>query len=53
VSYIPIVLEMSDGRRDLRLPFQDQPVKEFSFELQEKPKKVIVDPAQNNLAIYH
>ncbi len=50
--HIPFVLEMDGGRRDLRLLFQDQPVKEFSFDLPGKPKQVTVDPAQNNLAIY-
>jgi aminopeptidase N len=50
--HIPFVLEMGGDRRDLRLLFQDQPVKEFRFDLPGKPKKVSIDPAQNNLAVY-
>lgn len=51
--HIPFVLEMSGGRKELRLLFQDQPTQEFSFDLPDKPAKVTVDPAQNNLAVYH
>jgi len=51
--HIPFVLNMGDGRSDLRLLFQDKPMTEFSFDLPEKPRKVTVDPAQNNLAVYH
>ncbi len=51
--HIPFVLEMDGGRKDLRLLFQDQPVKDFSFDLPDKPKNVAVDPTHNNLAVYH
>ncbi len=49
---IPIVLDYEGGRREARLVFQDEPVEEFRFELAEKPKRISVDPAQNNLASY-
>lgn len=49
---IPFVLEFPSGRKDARLLFQDKPVTEFQFDLQGKPKKVTVDPAQNNLVVY-
>ncbi len=50
---IPLVVDYGDGRPEARLVFQDEPVEQFRFELQGKPKKVAVDPGQNNLAVYH
>ena len=47
---IPMVLDYEGGRREAKLVFQDEPVEEFRFELAEKPKRISVDPAQNNLA---
>ena len=51
--HIPFVLEMDDGRRELRLLFQEKPVQEFSFDLPSRPRKISVDPGRNNLAVYH
>ena len=50
--HIPLVLEMEGGARELRLVFQERPVEEFRFDLEEKPRKVSVDPYRNNLAEY-
>ncbi len=49
---IPLLVEYETGAREVRLVFQDQPVTEFRFELPALPKKVRVDPFQNNLATY-
>ena len=49
---IPFVIEYAGGQREVRLLFQDKPVVETRFVLRGEPKKVSVDPAQNNLAIY-
>lgn len=49
---IPLVLDLDGGRREVRLVFQDRPVKDFRFVLTEMPKKVTVDPGRNNLAAY-
>jgi hypothetical protein len=49
---IPLLLDYGGERREVRLVFQDQPIEEFNFALQERPKKVSVDPYQNNLVVY-
>lgn len=50
--HVPLILEMPNGRREVRLVFQQQPVQEFSFTLPAAPRRVLVDPAGNNLATY-
>ena len=49
---IPLVLDYGGEDREVRLVFQDQPIEEFSFSLKKRPKKVVVDPFQNNLVTY-
>jgi aminopeptidase N len=51
--HIPLFLDFGKGPPEVRLVFQEQPTTEFRFELESKPRKVQVDPADNNLAIYH
>jgi peptidase M1-like protein len=50
---VPLLLEYGDDRREVRLVFQDAAVKDFEFELKERPRKISVDPFQNNLAVYN
>jgi hypothetical protein len=50
---LPFVLTYPSGERELKLLFQEQPVQDFSFAIAGKPKSVKVDPAENNLAVYH
>jgi hypothetical protein len=49
---IPLVLDYPDGRRDVRVFVQERPSQDFRYELPAVPKKVTVDPAGNNLAVY-
>lgn len=49
---IPLVLDYGGEDREVRLVFQDQPIEEFSFSLKKRPKKIVVDPFQNNLVTY-
>ncbi len=49
---IPLVLDYPDGSREVKIVFQEKPVQEFRFEIRERPKKIAVDPANNNLAVY-
>lgn len=49
---IPFVLEYGGGRREVKLLFQDKPVTEARFVLGSRPQKILVDPGQNNLAVY-
>ena len=49
---IPLVLDYGGGQRDVRVLFQDDWNMPFQFELPAVPKKVTVDPANNNLAVY-
>ncbi|MBZ5637616.1 MAG: hypothetical protein LAO51_02545 [Acidobacteriia bacterium] len=50
--FVPFVLDYPGGTREAKVVFQDKPVKEFRYELREKPRKVTVDPSENNLAVY-
>jgi hypothetical protein len=49
---IPLVLDYPNGGREVKIVFQERPAQEFRFELRDKPKKVAVDPSNNNLAVY-
>ncbi|MEN6525508.1 MAG: M1 family aminopeptidase [Candidatus Polarisedimenticolia bacterium] len=48
--HVPFVLTFPDGRREVRLAFQETPTQEFAFPLAAKPTLIEVDPARNNLA---
>ncbi|MBP7146284.1 MAG: hypothetical protein KBD01_01980 [Acidobacteria bacterium] len=50
--HIPFILEFPGGKKEVRLLFQEKPQQEFSFDLPAAPTKVLVDPANNNLARY-
>ena len=49
---IPLIIDYPDGKRDVRVFVQDDWSKPFQFELPAVPKKVTIDPANNNLAVY-
>jgi aminopeptidase N len=49
---IPLIIDYADGKRDVRVFVQDDWNKGFRFELPAVPKKVTIDPANNNLAVY-
>ena len=50
--YLPLILEYKGGEKEVKLLFLDQPTQEFRIALTRTPKKVLVDPAHNNLVIY-
>lgn len=52
VVHVPIVIQMPGGDRDIRVVVQDLPSKSFLLELDERPRKVLVDPAVTTLAMY-
>ncbi len=50
--HVPFLLEFADGRREVKLAFQQERKQTFEFPLNAAPTKVVVDPANNNLAVY-
>ncbi len=49
---VPLVVDYRNGTRGVKLVFAEKPVQEFRFELRDEPRKVEVDPSNNNLAVY-
>ena len=49
---IPFVVDYGNGKREVKLLFEDKPDTEAQFELLQKPQSVTVDPSHNNLAVY-
>jgi hypothetical protein len=50
---VPIVIELGDGQRIIRVVVQNEPTTNFKFEIPGRPRKVSIDPNRNNLAHYH
>lgn len=46
------MLDFGGGRTEARVVFQDEPVRTFQFPLDREPKRVKVDPFDDNLATY-
>ena len=49
---IPVAIELQNGRTETRVLVFDEPVKKFSLPVSGPPKKVRIDPAQVNLALF-
>lgn len=50
--HVPLILQMPQGKTEVRLVLQEKPTQPFRFELAAQPTKVSVDPGGNNLAKY-
>lgn len=50
--HVPLILQDADGKLSVKLVLQEKPEQPFSFELPSAPKRILVDPSNNNLASY-